>query len=298
MFYLILASLLWSLSFGLIKAQISSLDPFLVSTLRLGLSALVFLPWLRRVPPRLLVSLLVIGMVQFGLMYAAYLASFRDLHGHQIALLTTTTPIFVVLTELAWARRASLAVVAAGALAVFAGLVVVYKPGAATPALFGLLLMQLSNICFAVGQVSYRRLKLAGAFVRDESVFGWLYIGAMVPPLVFLAVFEAPLFWPRGVAQWASIAYLGLLPSAVAFFAWNKGAAKVGAGTVAAMNNAKIPGAVLLAWLLFGEEVSLTRVLGGGALLALALWLAHRYGARATRAACPLPRAELSPDRG
>ena len=43
------------------------------------------------------------------------------------------------------------------------------------------------------------------------------------------------------------IAYLGLVPSGLAFFLWNRGATQVSVGTLAVMNNLKVPLAVTVA---------------------------------------------------
>ena len=48
---LLLASLIWACSFGLIKRHLAGVDPAWVTAARLGLAALVFLPFAR---PRLL----------------------------------------------------------------------------------------------------------------------------------------------------------------------------------------------------------------------------------------------------
>src|SRR4051812_45256090 len=94
---LLLVSVIWAFSFGLIKRL--GLDGTFVSAARLGLALVVFLPLLRvrGLAPRLLVQLAGIGGVQFGLMYLAYNESFRYLKSHEIALFTLTTPIFVTL---------------------------------------------------------------------------------------------------------------------------------------------------------------------------------------------------------
>ncbi|MBN2369567.1 MAG: EamA family transporter [Vicinamibacteria bacterium] len=273
MVFLVGSSLLWSLSFGLIKTQVADLDPIVVAAIRLCLSALAFAPLLRGFAPCLAVELMAIGAVQFGLMYCAYIASFRSLAAHQIALLTITTPIFVSLIDLGVNQRRSMAPIVAAIIAVIGGLVVVYNPKAFQPALAGLALMQISNLCFAAGQVWYRQVKARRRIKRDAAAFGWLYIGASLAPLAFLTWRGGPASMPATTAQWASLAYLGLIPSALGFFLWNKGVSRVTTGVAAAMNNLKIPGAVLLAWLLFGETINGRRLVASALLLGLALWI-------------------------
>ena len=85
---LVLSSVLFSLSFGLIKAVVAPIDPFMVAFLRLAIALAVFSPRLRRSTRE--PDLLAIGFVQYGVMYCLYIASFRYLAGHQVAILTTT----------------------------------------------------------------------------------------------------------------------------------------------------------------------------------------------------------------
>ena len=94
---LLLVSLIWAVSPGLIKGQLIGFDSGFISAARLGLALLVFLPLLRpgRLPWRASLALIGIGAVQFGLMYLAYNESFRHLQSYEVALFTLTTPIFV-----------------------------------------------------------------------------------------------------------------------------------------------------------------------------------------------------------
>jgi len=75
--------------------------------------------------------------------------------------------------------------------------------------------------------------------------------------------------------QWAVLGYLGVLASGICFFLWNIEAAKVAAAMLAVMNNLKIPLAVASSLAFFGESADPARLLGGGALIAIALWIAR-----------------------
>jgi drug/metabolite transporter (DMT)-like permease len=60
-----------------------------------------------------------------------------------------------------------------------------------------------------------------------------------------------------------ALLYLGLLPSGVAFWLWNRGAVRTRAGVLAAANNLKIPLGIAASWLVFGEAADVPRVLIG-----------------------------------
>ena len=270
--YLVFTSLLWGLSFGLIKAEVASLDPFAVSLLRLALSFAVFAPLLRRTAPQLTLRLAGVGALQFGAMYCLYIASYRHLQGHEVAVLTITTPLFVVLIDAAWTRRLRWRHLLAAALATAGAGALLAKRADIAPALGGVLMIQAANLCFAAGQLLYKWIKAGAGFTDDHRHFGWLYLGAVIVPAVALPLLgtDAPRI-PERTPQWWSLLYLGLIPSGLGFFLWDKGVSLVDTGTAAVMNNLKVPAAVLIAWLLFGEQLDAARLTASVALLGGAL---------------------------
>ena len=274
---LLLVSLLWAFSFGLIKGQLVGLDSSFVAAVRLALALLVFLPFLRLrdVGTKTALSLAGIGAVQFGLMYLAYIESFRYLRAYEAALFTITTPILVTLFADALDRTLRIRALLAALLAVGGAALVVVKSAEVNVTLMGLGLIQLSNAAFAIGQVLYRRLMLRDTTLRDRDVFGLPYAGAFAVALGAALVRGNPCADLTPPQAW-TLLYLGVIPSGVGFFLWNVGATRVTAGTLAVMNNAKVPLAVAVSLVVFGESADLPRLLGAGALMALAVWLAEK----------------------
>lgn len=277
MWYLLIVSLLWAFSFGLIKTYLAGIDSAFVAAVRLTLSLLVFLPFLRprATTWRSALALVGIGAIQFGLMYLAYLASYRTLAAYQVALLTIVTPILVCLCDDAIERRIRWQALLAAAIAVAGAGIIVAKHSFGRAEWIGVGLVQLSNLCFALGQVLYRRWRLARPRVRDREVFAWLYLGATAAtiPFTFSRTDVVATATALTGTQIGVIVYLGVLASGAAFFLWNLGAARVSAGSLAVMNNAKTPLGVAAALLVFGEQTDLVRlVVGGGLILAAALY--------------------------
>ena len=64
---------------------------------------------------------------------------------------------------------------------------------------------------------------------------------------------------------------LGIIASGICFFLWNRGARLVSAGTLAVMNNLKIPLGVAVSLFVFREPANLWTLLVGGLLIGVAL---------------------------
>ena len=277
---LLVASLIWAFSFGLIKSQLAGVPPQLIAFLRLGLSALLFAPSFRpgRITRQAVVWLLLCGAVQYGVMYLAYLASFGYLKASEVALWTIFTPLYVVLLSDATARVFRRRNLAAAALSVGAAWLV--SPDYAGATLAGIALVQLSNLAFAAGQVWYRRIVPPNAPVRDREVFALLYLGGSSLTAILVGLNAEMLGAVAGfsAAQAATVLYLGLIPSGLGFYLWNVGVRRSREGTAAAFNNAKVPLAIVVSWLLFEPLptlASLARTLAALALLIAALWIAE-----------------------
>ena len=277
MIFLLAASLLWAFSFGLIKGQLTGVDPALVSLIRLALATLAFCPFLLKsklsLPRRF--QLMALGAIQFGLMYVLYISSFQFLPAWLVALFTIFTPIYVVLLAGLRSGWIPLRYVGAALLAVAGAGVVVAKGLPDGAAWKGVLLLQGANLSFAVGQVYYADLK-KGTDIPDHVFMAWMYLGSLVVPLVWGMSKMNPWNLHFTTGQISSLLYLGLVPTGLGFYLWNKGAARVQTGILAVANNLKVPLAVAVSWLIFGEEADYLRVLAGLVLIIAGLTLAGR----------------------
>ncbi len=278
MSYLLTVSFIWAFSFGLIKGNLTGLDPNFVSFCRMALALLVFLPFfrLKNLHRSLALKLMLIGMVQYGLMYCSYIYSYQFLKAYQVALFTIFTPLYVTLIHDLFKRRINCLFLLTVFLAIAGTAVIVYRQVTWTDFQAGFMLMQVSNISFAFGQVYYRKLLTAHGEIQDVRIFALLFLGAVL----FTGFFSG---W---TTEWAALVvtpkqvwtllYLGVLASGLCFFLWNFGARKVDAGALAILNNLKIPLAVACSALFFHEAVNLPRLLVGGGIIVAALWLNER----------------------
>lgn len=274
---LLIASFIWAFSFGLIKKYLGGLDANFVAAVRLALSFLLFLPLLRprKVSPAMTLRLFLIGMVQFGLMYVFYIQSFRFLAAHQVALFTIFTPLYVAAVDDLLAKRFQPLHFWTALLAVAGTAVIVYSGLGTAGLLAGFVLVQASNLCFALGQILYRRL-LAGKEWRDRDGFAWLFLGGTFAAALAMLLVSGPPGLDLSWSQVLVLLYLGLLASGVGFFLWNVGAGRVSSGLLAVFNNVKIPLAIAVSLLFFREQTDIFRLALGGAAIILALFLNSR----------------------
>lgn len=275
MIYLFIVSVVWAFSFGLIKGNLAGVDSNFVGFARLAVSFLVFVPFLKfkKIPKELAVKLALTGMVQFGVMYLTYLAAFKTLKAYEVALFTIFTPIFVTLIDDALRKKFNPLHLVTALIAVVGTWIIegdaIQSPGVMT----GFLLVQASNLCYAFGQVYYRRIMEKTPFLKDLEVFGYMYLGALVITAAVTALLVPISSIALSTKQVFTILYLGAIASGISFFLWNKGARRVNAGTLAIFNDLKIPLAVLVSLLVFGEETNIPALIGGGTIVAASLFV-------------------------
>ncbi len=269
MIYLWLVSLVWAFSFSLIKGNLVGLDSNMVAFLRLSISFIVFLPFIKfpRLDFKFYLKLFTIGMVQYGLMYISYIASYRYLAAWQVALFTIFTPIYISIINDFFDGKFNIKSLFSAIIAVVAAGIINYKSANLNNLLTGFLIIQISNLSFAFGQVAYKRLMNSHQEIKDHQIYSIIYLGA-----VFIT-FIANIFTYNSSTlaispkQIYTIIYLGIVASGVCFFLWNFGATKVNISRLAIMNNVKIPTAIFVALVFFGEKTNLIRLFIGSGLL-------------------------------
>ncbi len=275
MLELFIVSLVWAFSFGLIKNNLAAVDPNFVAFARLFISLCVFLPFLRwkGLTRKQSLRLMLVGAVQYGVMYVAYNLSFRYLQAYEVALFTIFTPLYVTLVDNLFQRRFSW-LHAVTTLVAVAGTAVIKLTGAVQNGIWlGFLIVQLSNLGFAFGQVYYKKVMLTSPGLKDRQVFALPYLGGVLLTALSTTVFGGWSSLKLEGSQVLSLLYLGIVASGIGFFLWNYGARKVNNGALAIFNNLKIPLAVAVALLVFGESANLVTLLVGGLMIVLALAL-------------------------
>ena len=279
---LVITTIIWAFSFSLIGVYLSgSVDPYFSVLIRIVLAVVVFLPFLlcKRVPLNEALRLMGIGAVQLGLMYLCYYQSFEFLTVPEVLIFTIFTPIYVTLIYDLQRRKFSGRYLLTASLAVL-GTAVIRWGAISSSFLVGCLAVQGSNLCFAYGQVAYKRLADKG-YHFDHYSFGYFYLGALVVALI------AWLFLGNGnihvqPVQWMVLLWLGIVASGGGYFLWNQGARQVNSGALAIMNNALVPAGLLVNLLIWNHDVHLLRLTLGAAIIVLSLFINQHWARKKT----------------
>ncbi|PKO15272.1 MAG: EamA family transporter [Chloroflexi bacterium HGW-Chloroflexi-10] len=277
MIYLLVVSLLWAFSFGLVKNQLAGLDANFIAAARLLVSLVVFLPFLRikGLPRRQTAQLLMVGAIQYGIMYVAYNYAFQYLKAYEVALFTIFTPLYVTLINDGMRRKLHWVSLVATVLAI-AGTAIVKRGGIIeSNILMGFLIVQISNLGFAYGQIYYKEIMntLDAKEFNNRQVFGLLYLGGFLTAALSAAVFTPWQSFTITSNQILVLLYLGAIASGLGFFLWNVGARQVNNGALAIFNDLKIPLAVVVSLLFFGEQANVINLVLGGLIVVGALFL-------------------------
>ncbi|MDR2341228.1 MAG: DMT family transporter [Puniceicoccales bacterium] len=255
MIFLLVTALLWGVSYGVNDDIIRFIPPQWMSFLYVLLGALMFAPMLfRRDTAGIRFKCMAIGAIQLGLMYLFSQYSYKYLSPGTVALLSTTTAVYVPLLNGIFQRKFSLGqfAIALPTLA-FTRLAMVVDGTKQFP-WRGILYTQLCNICYVLGQILYRRLHERFQ-VRDSSAMAWFYLGAtiaLIPTVVFspLPLGILNVHWKHVVGEFF---FLGVLCCGLGNYLWNRGAVRVNSAVLAICNNLPILFGIVLAIAFFGD---------------------------------------------
>ncbi|EGY28442.1 Carboxylate/Amino Acid/Amine Transporter [Candidatus Regiella insecticola 5.15] len=279
MLLLIITTVIWAFSFSLIGEYLAGqVDSWFSALIRVSLATLVFLPFLRwrMLNLRIIFLYMTVGAIQLGFMYLFSFRAYLYLSVAEFLLFTVMTPLYVTLIHdllkrqpLKWGYASS------AVLAVLGALVIRYDR-LHEDFWFGLLLVQAANICFAIGQVGYKRLMEIHP-IPQHNAFAWFYLGALIVTLVAWCAFGNLEKLPTTTMEWGILAWLGIIASGLGYFMWNYGATQTDAGTLGIMNNLHIPAGLLVNFVLWQAQPDWTRFIIGAGLILVSLWVHVRW---------------------
>lgn len=279
-------TLLWAASFSLIGEFLAGhVDGYLAVFIRMALALLVFAPlyrW-RRLPVVRQFQLASIGAIQIGVMYLFLYHAFLYLSVAEVLLFTIFTPLYVVLIDDVIFNKQHLPMRwwLATAVAVVGAAIIRYET-ISSDFWFGFALIQAANVCFAAGQICYKRLPL-GDERNQLHVFAPFFAGAAVITAFAALWFGNLQLAPQNSLHWGILLWLGIVASGLGYFAWNVGAKRVNTAQLATMNNMLIPAGLMINFMFWGQNVDWLRLILGALVLSFAVWLASpRRSSRTT----------------
>ena len=270
---------LWAASFSLIGEFLAGrVDGYIAVFIRMILALAVLAPFLRlsQFSWRQQLQLAAIGALQIGVMYLFLYHAFLYLSVAEVLLFTIFTPLYVTLVDelLSGRRHLPGRWWFAAALAVVGAAVIRYDQ-LSEQFWFGLLLIQAANLCFAAGQVLYKRLPL-GNERQQLQIFALFFAGASVVSAFAMVAFADFDKLPSSNLQWFILVWLGVGASGLGYLLWNLASKRVNTAQLAIMNNMLIPAGLLVNFSFWGQQVDWWRLAIGSAILLLSIAIASR----------------------
>lgn len=273
MLYLIIATVCFSLSFGLIKDQLSILPAEFVVFCRLFIATLIFLPFFKKFNLKTHLTAMLIGVFQFGIMYLTFIKAFKYLQGNEVALLTTTTPVFVAIWSCFLGEKFKPIYILCILMSVIGAGIIVWNNLEFDMIVKGVVLMETCNCSFALGQVLWKK------YIGNETsnLMASAYFGAvlLILPFIIFSIDFSNLVITK--PQILSLLYLSIIPTGIGFWLWNKEAKIIKYSTLAVMNNLKIPFGVLFSILIFHEKIDIVNFIIGSTIIIFAIYILNYY---------------------
>ena len=265
MLYLIIVSILWSFSFGIIKFGLTGVDSIFISFFR-SLIAFIFFSSLTLYNIKKFsfdTKLIIIGAIQFGLMYVFYIQSYQYLPAYLIATFTITTPIFVglfsqALMKESFSKNGILSII----LVLIGSFMMRFNFANPLDYWLGFILIQCANMFFASGQIMFKKWYTENSDKDIVHNFSQMFFGAtIVTSLFYFQTMDVQNI--LSTTNLLSLIFLGLCSTGMGFLLWNIGATKVSNTRLAVMNNVVIPLAVLNSFFIFGEDINILLFMPG-----------------------------------
>ena len=259
MIYLIITTIIWSFSFSIIGNYLSpQINSWTLAFFRCLIAFIFFLPWYRKdISYKYLIRITSIGALQIGLMYVFYLTAFNYTTVQRILLFTITTPFYVVLISNLFERKFKLPVFLLSIFSIIGAffLRTIYFD---KNDLIGFVLIQSANLCFALGQILYKRFKQGNWSQGDKfHDFTYFFFGALLISSFGLIISSQGLSLPGSFAEWILVLWLGGIATGLGYYFWNRGSEYVSSTTLAVMNNLVIPTALLVETVFFSRTVNI-----------------------------------------
>ncbi|QEL55315.1 DMT family transporter [Chromobacterium paludis] len=282
---LVLTMLMWSTNFIIARALHGQIGPFSLAFARWGIALCCVLPFaagrLRQNWDKLRAQwplLLLLGLFGIGLTNTFVYFAVQTTTATNAVILNSATPVMVLLLgSLYFRQRLSSRQWLGMTLALCGALLIVLKGNLLAIGAFhfggGDVLVLAGGLCWAIYTLGLRKLK-PGIDAMVQMAILLLVGEAVLLPMFGMEVARHGLPTLNGVG-WASLLYLGMLPSVVAYLLYNRAIAAIGTAKAASFLYLMPAFGALQSILLLGEELhwfhvaGLAAIFGGIALSSL-----------------------------
>jgi carboxylate/amino acid/amine transporter len=214
--------------------------------------------------------------MQLGIMYMLSFRAYLYLTVSELLLFTVLTPLYITLIYDLMSRRRLRWSYAFSALLAVIGAGIIRYDQVTSHFWTGLLLVQLSNISFAIGMVGYKRL-METRPMPQHNAFAWFYMGALLVAIVAWSLLGNAQKMPETTLQWGILVFLGVAASGIGYFMWNYGATQVDAGTLGIMNNMHVPAGLLVNLAIWHQQPHWPSFIIGAAVIVASLWVHRKW---------------------
>ena len=267
-----LAPAIWGSSYIVATELLPHGYPLTVSLLRALPAGLILLLVVRQLPQSgWWGKVLILGALNFAIFWSMlFLAAYR-LPGGVAATLGAVQPLFVLfLARFALGSTIKLAGIIAAISGIFGVALLVLDPGATLDPV-GIASATIGALSMAAGTVLTRKWQPP---VSPLTFTAWqLTAGGVL--LIPVALILEPSFPVPTLQNLAGLAWLGLIGAALTYYLWFRGIARLGPATVTSFGFLSPTSAVLLGWVILGEQLSPTQIAGVVIVLA-SIWIGQR----------------------
>lgn len=263
------------------------LDNYFLVLVRIVFASAVFIPFtkFRNVPKKLLITILVIGAIQIGIMYLFMYHSYKFLTVPEILLFSIFTPFYVTLIYDVLKKRFHFLYLLSAGIAVIGAYIIRYD-NISGDFFKGFFLMQGANICFAAGQSAYKYVLGKYKNFNQKEIFGYFHFGALIiTGTAFLLFGNFDQINPSPL-QWTILIWLGAVASGVGYFLWNKGATVTDVGILGIMNNALIPAGLMVNILIWNKVENYFTLTVGTLVILLSIFMHYKFMKMQNREGC------------
>lgn len=264
---LVLLSVLWGGAFFFVGVAVRELPPATIVLARVGIGAAMLLPFLHRfggaLPKRPAdwLPFAIMGLLNNVIPYLLLATGQIHISSGLASVLVATTPLFTVLVLAAFGDERLVFRRVVGVLIGLAGVVILRQPGATSPdQAMGILLCLGAALSYGVSGLWGRR-KLAR--VPPITSATTQLICASVLMAIVAAISDRPWTLPMpSLATWLSLIGMAALATSLAYIVFFRILVRSGATNVMLVTLLIPVTAILLGWLMLGEDLNAREILG------------------------------------